>query len=312
MVCASATRCHLSTAIFASGSAARIPDAYGADGSITTISIAVRNSSDLLAQPLLHAASGAARSQPQQRSRPVAGAVDEAGQPRIGPLPGDAVQDPADRSGTGSHRSPARSSAPVRQPRAAAAISALCAVGHDTPYSAATSETARLRRRDRGRHLVPQPFGDPARGRTAVEVWVNDRRGHSASPARPSDASATTARPAAPRRAGPSTGSVAVPSPPLTHPTRRTRPSRAVSSMITLIASGAVRCDLQHAELVLETEQHCALLGQHFRRHFEWAGDVASDMLVASLLVRCERPTACRGHDHPVRKRITGARSSVH
>ena len=40
---ARATRCHLSTAISAFGSAARIPEAYGADGSITTISIAARN-----------------------------------------------------------------------------------------------------------------------------------------------------------------------------------------------------------------------------------------------------------------------------
>jgi hypothetical protein len=40
---ASATRCHLSTAINAFGRAARIPDAYGADGSMTTISIAFLN-----------------------------------------------------------------------------------------------------------------------------------------------------------------------------------------------------------------------------------------------------------------------------
>jgi hypothetical protein len=51
----------------------------------------------LLAQPLPHTSSGAARSQPQQRSRPIPRAVDEAGQPRIGPLPSDLVQDPADR-----------------------------------------------------------------------------------------------------------------------------------------------------------------------------------------------------------------------
>jgi hypothetical protein len=35
----------LSTAILASGRAARIPDAYAADGSITTILIAFRNAS---------------------------------------------------------------------------------------------------------------------------------------------------------------------------------------------------------------------------------------------------------------------------
>jgi hypothetical protein len=46
MVLARATRCHLSTAIFTPGRAARIPDAYGADGSITTISIRRRKASD--------------------------------------------------------------------------------------------------------------------------------------------------------------------------------------------------------------------------------------------------------------------------
>ena len=46
IVFASATRCHWSIAIFTSGGAARIPDAYGADGSITTISIRRRNALD--------------------------------------------------------------------------------------------------------------------------------------------------------------------------------------------------------------------------------------------------------------------------
>ena len=40
---ARATRCHLSTAIRASGRAVRIPPAYGADGSITTRSMPARN-----------------------------------------------------------------------------------------------------------------------------------------------------------------------------------------------------------------------------------------------------------------------------
>jgi hypothetical protein len=55
----------------------------------------------LLGQPLLDAAAGAAGSQPQQGSRPVPGAVDERGQPRIGPFPAGLVEDPADRPGPG-------------------------------------------------------------------------------------------------------------------------------------------------------------------------------------------------------------------
>ena len=65
--------------------------------------------------------------------------------------------------------------------RAAAATSDLCAVGHDTPYSRATSATARLlpaiacATRSRSRS-VTRP-----RGRIASLVCVNDRRGHNTS-----------------------------------------------------------------------------------------------------------------------------------
>ena len=52
-------------------------------------------------------------------------------------------------SGSGSHL-------------AAAATRALWAVGQDTPYSAATSETGRLLPAIARRELVPEPFGDPA------------------------------------------------------------------------------------------------------------------------------------------------------
>jgi hypothetical protein len=57
---------------------------------------------------------------------------------------------------------------------AAAATSALCAVGQDNPYSTATSATARLpdaiaiATRCRNRSVTR------ARGRTAVAVWLND------------------------------------------------------------------------------------------------------------------------------------------
>jgi len=63
----------------------------------------------------------------------------------------------------------------------AATTSALCAVGHDTSYSPATSETARLPDAIalatccRSRSVIR------ARGRTAAETWVNVFRGHSAS-----------------------------------------------------------------------------------------------------------------------------------
>lgn len=61
---------------------------------------------------------------------------------------------------------------------ATAVTNALCALGQDTPYSAATSDTARspaaidsaTRARSRSVTL--------ARARTATLGWVNDRRGH--------------------------------------------------------------------------------------------------------------------------------------
>jgi hypothetical protein len=64
---------------------------------------------------------------------------------------------------------------------AAATTSALCAVGHDTPYSEATSETARfpkaiaLATRSRNRSVTR------ARDLTATETWVNVFRRHSPS-----------------------------------------------------------------------------------------------------------------------------------
>jgi hypothetical protein len=65
--------------------------------------------------------------------------------------------------------------------RAAAAISALCAVGHDTPYSAATSATARLLLAIADASLSRSRSVSRARGRTASAAWVNDRRGHGSS-----------------------------------------------------------------------------------------------------------------------------------
>jgi hypothetical protein len=100
IVFASATRCHLSMAIFTPGRAARIPDAYGADGSITTIWIRCRNTSDCspsqsLTEPPVPGC------EPEQCAWVAGCAVHEAGHPRVGASPGDPVENPADRPEAG-------------------------------------------------------------------------------------------------------------------------------------------------------------------------------------------------------------------
>src|SRR5215203_2264854 len=95
---------------------------------------------------------------------------------------------------------------------AAAVINDLCAVGHDTPYSAATSETARLLEaiavasRSRSRSVTR------ALDRTAAARWVKVFRDTTAR-RRPADVSATTARLAGLMLARPSAASPAGPSP---------------------------------------------------------------------------------------------------
>ena len=64
---------------------------------------------------------------------------------------------------------------------AAALINALCAVGHDTPYSAATSETARLLEAIAVASCSRSRSVTRARGRTAVASWVKVSRGHNGS-----------------------------------------------------------------------------------------------------------------------------------
>jgi hypothetical protein len=62
---------------------------------------------------------------------------------------------------------------------AAAATRALWAVGHDTPYSVAASDTGRLLPAiDRASWSRSRSVIRP-RGLTASQVWVNDRCGHS-------------------------------------------------------------------------------------------------------------------------------------
>jgi hypothetical protein len=170
MVFANAIRCHLSTAIRASGSAARIPDAYGADGSITTISIRRRKASDwalsqsftqLPERPGASPSSGPGRpgvqstklvSHGSARFQPVPSRIHLTDRNRVSSIPNTAVG-----GGSGNHR-------------AAAATSALCAVGHDTPYSAATSATARLLVAIAVASLSRSRSVTLARGRTASAV----------------------------------------------------------------------------------------------------------------------------------------------
>ena len=141
---ARATRCHLSTAIRASGRAARIPEAYGAEVSITTTSTASRKSALCSAsQSFTHAPERPGAS-PSIRPGPVVSAsTNEVSQgsvrrqwasarthradlARVSSIPSTLVG-----SGSGSHLT-------------AAATSTRCAVGQDTPWVWATSSTARF------------------------------------------------------------------------------------------------------------------------------------------------------------------------
>jgi hypothetical protein len=158
-------------------------------------------------------------------------------------------------SGSGNHR-------------AAAATSALCAVGHDTPNSRATSETARLldaiaiATRCRNRSVTR------ARVRTAVDVWVNVLRGHSASLQirRRFRHHTWTVCPETGKSFNRIHGrSFTVPE---TTPHSGHGPSRAACSMITFTAVISTRC-------TSKTLNSCSRPNNT---------DVASDMLVASLL----------------------------
>ena len=181
MALARATRCHLSTAIFTPGSAARIPDAYGADGSITTISMASRNAS--LCSP--------SQSRTQPPVRPGANPSNDPGpsleqstkevshgSDRFQMIPSNTQRTDRNRVSSIPNRLVGSGSG---SQRAAAATNALCAVGQDTRYSRATSATARLlpaiacATRSRSRSVTRD------RGRIASLVWVNDRRGHNGS-----------------------------------------------------------------------------------------------------------------------------------
>ena len=151
----------------------------------------------------------------------------------------------------------------------AATTSALCAVGHDTPYSAATSETARLldaiavATRSRSRSVTR------ARGRTAAETWVNVLRGHNASPQirRRFRHHSSTVCPETGRSFNRITGRSFTA--PLNTPHSGHGPSRAVCSMITFTVVGI-------DPPTSRTLNSCSRNRDNT--------DVASDMLVASLL----------------------------
>src|SRR5215218_3519442 len=168
---ASATRCQPSTAINASGRAARMPEAYGADGSITTISTFVRNASDCSAsQSFTHAPvrPGANPSSDPGPSREQSTKEVSHGSDRFHDTPSRTQR--TDRNLVSSMPSLLVGAGSGSHP-AAAAISALCAVGHDTRYSRATSETARLLDAIAVATWCRSRSVTRARGRTAVETW---------------------------------------------------------------------------------------------------------------------------------------------
>jgi hypothetical protein len=149
------TRCHLSTAICACGSARRIPDAYGADGSITTVSTMPRKCSVCRpSQVRTHAPDRPGASPSSTPAPAVSASTNE-------------VSHGSDRRhpcGSSSHRTRRARVSSTPSTRvgvgsgshlAAARTSAVCAVCHDTPYSRHTSATDRFRRGDRSRQLLP-------------------------------------------------------------------------------------------------------------------------------------------------------------
>jgi hypothetical protein len=168
----------LSTAISAFGSAARMPEAYGADGSMTTISILFRKASvcspsqSLTHPPVRPGANpssdpGPSREQStnevshgSDRFQVIPSKIQRTDRNRVSSIPSRVVG-----SGSGSHL-------------AAAAMSALCAVGHDTPYSAATSETALLLEAIAVASWCRSRSVTRALGRTAAAGWVKLFRGH--------------------------------------------------------------------------------------------------------------------------------------
>src|SRR5215213_9427945 len=292
---ASATTCHLSTAIWASDRAARIPEAYGADGSITTILIIFRKASDCSpSQSRTHAPvrPGANPSSDPGPSREQSTKLVSHGSDRFQVIPSKIQRTEPNRvssipnrlvgGGSGNHF-------------VAATTSALCAVGQDTSYSPATSETARLPDAIALATCSRSRSVTRARGRTAAETWVNVLRGHSASPQvrRRFRHHSSTVCPEVGRSFSRITDrSFTVP---LNTPHSGHGPSRAACSMITFT-------------VVASTRRTSRTLNSCSRPNNT---DVASDMLVAPLLdvVRDQQhvgatspsPATTRASPHPLK-----------
>jgi hypothetical protein len=240
----------------------------------------------LLAEPGLHAAASPARRQPDQTARAIGGAVDEAGQPRVRPSPGDAVQPPAHgpepslinpqpgrRCRLGQPPVGGRDQGPMG-----------CRPGHAVL-------PGHLRHRpvpgcDRRRQLLPQPLRHP-------RPWPDRLTGLGERPpwAQRLDAD----QPAFPppqlrlltaRRKVRDPPQRPVLDPTADHPARRTGTLPADRFDDDLDLPRREPADAEHVELVLDPEQHCRSL-RHTRG------------LAAG---RCERPTACRGRE-PLRLR---------
>jgi hypothetical protein len=158
-----------------------MPEAYGADGSITTIWTASRNA----------AACSASHSRTQPPVRPGASPSSDPGPSREQST--NEVSHGSERcqvTPSNNHRTDRNrvSSIPSRvvgvgsgSHLAAAATRALCAVGQDTPYSAATSDTARFPTAIASATLVRSLSVTRALGRITTLSCVNDRRGHNTS-----------------------------------------------------------------------------------------------------------------------------------
>ena len=136
----------MSTATRACGSAARTPEAYGADGSMTTSSMPSRNAWDCSPSQSATQAPDLPGTRPSNAPgalvsaltkevihgldllHPASSSTHRTDLARVSSMPSTRVG-----SGSGNHA-------------VAAAMSALCAVCQDTPCSAATSDTARFDR----------------------------------------------------------------------------------------------------------------------------------------------------------------------
>jgi len=174
------TRWKWSTAICACGSAARIPDAYGADGSITTVLTPDRNSgvcsaSQLFTQPperpgaspsssprRAGSASTNDVSQGSERLHPVVSRSQRTLRARVSSMPSTAVG-----VGSGSHL-------------VAATTRARWAVCQATPCSAATSDTARFDPAIALAKCSRSLAVSRDRGGIAAVHSKNERRGHEA------------------------------------------------------------------------------------------------------------------------------------